>query len=127
MNFIRGPSQTATPLNAATTTQRIAIATPTAAQRPGFFRAGAATGIVAAVFPDDSFREQVQAYAARLAANAPMGMTNSKRLLVESMENSLATQLKRELTLIRQCFQSEDVREGMLAFAEKRQPVFRGR
>jgi 2-(1,2-epoxy-1,2-dihydrophenyl)acetyl-CoA isomerase len=86
-----------------------------------------AAGMVAAVFPDDEFRAQAQAYAARLAANAPMGMTNSKRLLAESMENSLATQLKRELTLIRQCFQSEDVKEGMRAFAEKRQPVFRGR
>ena len=84
-------------------------------------------GMVSAVFPADRFREEAQAYAARLAASAPLSMTNCKRLLVEALENSLPTQLKRELTLIRQCFQSEDVQEGMRAFAEKRQPVFVGR
>jgi 2-(1,2-epoxy-1,2-dihydrophenyl)acetyl-CoA isomerase len=86
-----------------------------------------ALGITAAVYPDESFREDAHAYAARLAANAPIGMTNSKRLLVESLANPLHTQLRRELTLIRQCFATEDVREGVRAFTEKRQPVFQGR
>jgi 2-(1,2-epoxy-1,2-dihydrophenyl)acetyl-CoA isomerase len=84
-------------------------------------------GIVANVYPDESFREQAQTYAARLAQNAPIGMTNCKRLLAESFANSLPTQLRRELTLIRQCFGTEDVEEGMRAFAEKRTPVFQGR
>lgn len=84
-------------------------------------------GLVAAMYSDDEFRAQAQLYAAKLAANAPMGMTNTKRLLAESYVNSLPTQLKRELTLIRECFQSEDVQEGLRAFAEKRQPIFTGR
>lgn len=83
-------------------------------------------GLVAAIYPAETFRDEAQAYAARLAANAPMGMTNSKRLLAQSYANPLATQLRTELTLIKQCFQSEDVKEGLRAFAEKRQPVFQG-
>ncbi len=77
--------------------------------------------------PDDTFRQDAHTYAAGLAANAPIGMTNSKRLIRESLDNPVHTQLKRELTLIRAGFQTEDVTEGMRAFAEKRQPVFRGR
>jgi 2-(1,2-epoxy-1,2-dihydrophenyl)acetyl-CoA isomerase len=84
-------------------------------------------GIVAAVYPADTFTKDAHAYAARLAANAPMSMANGKRLLAESLSSPLSTQLKRELTLIRQCFASEDVQEGMRAFVEKRAPVFRGR
>lgn len=84
-------------------------------------------GLVAAVYPDATFAAEAHAYAARIAANAPIGMTNSKRLLVESLDNPLATQLKRELTLIRQCFASEDFQEGLKAFFERRPAVFRGR
>ena len=84
-------------------------------------------GLTAAVYPAESFREEAQTYAARLAANAPIGMTNCKRLLAESLTSTLPTQLKRELSLIHEAFRSEDVAEGLRAFAEKRQPVFQGR
>ncbi len=85
-----------------------------------------AIGLVAAVYPDDEFREAVHRYAAGIAAGAPIGLAHSKRLLVESLGNSLPTQLRRELTLIRQCFASEDFQEGLRAFAERRAPEFRG-
>jgi 2-(1,2-epoxy-1,2-dihydrophenyl)acetyl-CoA isomerase len=84
-------------------------------------------GIVAAVYPDESFREDAHAYAARLAANAPVGMGYAKKLLAQTLVNPLATQLQLELNAIGKCFQTEDVKEGLRAFSEKRQPVFSGR
>ena len=84
-------------------------------------------GLVAAVYPDARFREEVARYAADLAARAPIGVMNTKRLLASAFVNSLETQLKLELQLIGQCFATEDAAEGMRAFAEKRQPVFTGR
>lgn len=85
------------------------------------------TGIATAVYPDESFREDAHAYAARLAANAPIGMTYSKRLLAQSPENALPAQLRIELNLIGRAFQTEDVKEALAAFTEKRAPVFQGR
>lgn len=86
-----------------------------------------AIGLVAAVYPDTEFREQAHAYVAHLAANAPLGMANSKKLLAQSLENPFESQLRLEVQFIRQGFQTEDVREGLSAFAEKRKPVFQGR
>jgi enoyl-CoA hydratase/carnithine racemase len=54
-------------------------------------------------------------------------MTLTKRLLATSTTSDLATQLKRELSYIAQCFQTEDVGEAMRAFQEKRPPNFKGK
>ena len=84
-------------------------------------------GLVAHVYPAESFREDAHAYAASIARNAPIGLVQSKRLLAQSLTNPLLTQLKQEMQLIRAAFQTEDVKEAVRAFAEKRQPTFRGR
>jgi len=54
-------------------------------------------------------------------------MTYAKRLLVQSMTSDLPAMLRAELVNIHVCFQTEDVKEGMLAFTEKRQSQFSGR
>jgi 2-(1,2-epoxy-1,2-dihydrophenyl)acetyl-CoA isomerase len=84
-------------------------------------------GLAAHVFPRESFREDVAGYAAEFAAGPPIGMTYAKRLLVQSTTADLTTMLRAELVNIRRCFQTEDVQEGMRAFAEKRTAVFKGR
>ena len=84
------------------------------------------TGLAAAAYPVEQFAASVAAYAAQLAAGAPLALARSKRLLLASWEASLDAQLRSELQEIAQCFASADVREAMAAFAEKRAPVFRG-
>jgi 2-(1,2-epoxy-1,2-dihydrophenyl)acetyl-CoA isomerase len=60
------------------------------------------------------------------AAGPPLAFALSKRLLLASAEASLDQQLREELTHIKSCFASADVREAMAAFREKRVPEFRG-
>lgn len=83
-------------------------------------------GLVNGIFPDEEFRERVMNFARELAAGPPIAMTFSKRLLAASPEADLTSILKQEFALIKQCFGTKDVQEGVRAFAEKRKPVFRG-
>jgi 2-(1,2-epoxy-1,2-dihydrophenyl)acetyl-CoA isomerase len=84
-------------------------------------------GLVARLFPAEGFREKVADYAAEVAAGAPVAMTYAKRLLAQSVTADLPSILRDELISIHRCFETEDVREGMQAFAEKRAPRFWGR
>ena len=83
-------------------------------------------GLAARVLPDAGFATAVAAYAAGLAAGAPLAHALGKRLLVQSFDTALAAQLRDELVHIKSCFTSDDVREAMSAFREKRAPRFEG-
>jgi 2-(1,2-epoxy-1,2-dihydrophenyl)acetyl-CoA isomerase len=79
------------------------------------------------VMSDDAFPEHAIEYAERLAGGPPTALALTKRLLTNSLDTSLETQLERELAYIKTCFASKDVAEAMSAFTEKRRPDFRGR
>lgn len=83
-------------------------------------------GLVSHVWEADLFESEVTTYARRLAAGPPLAFALSKRLLLASAEASLDQQLREELTHIKSCFASADVREAMAAFREKRVPEFSG-
>jgi 2-(1,2-epoxy-1,2-dihydrophenyl)acetyl-CoA isomerase len=51
----------------------------------------------------------------------------SKRLLNRSLESDIDTSLEEEGLAVSLVTQSEDMKEGMMAFAEKRSPKFSGR
>jgi enoyl-CoA hydratase/carnithine racemase len=67
--------------------------------------------------------------AGELAANAPLSMRGNKRILRALIDagSPLDSDLERGLIALREaCFHSEDLREGVRAFGEKRRPRWRG-
>ncbi len=65
--------------------------------------------------------------AATIAANGPLALAGSKRILRESRDWSQSEAFERQASIWQPIFASEDAREGATAFAEKRAPVWQGR
>lgn len=61
-----------------------------------------------------------------VAANGPMALAASKRVVQESSDWSQAEMFERQAAITDQVFVSQDAREGATAFAEKRKPVWMG-
>ncbi len=86
-------------------------------------------GLVHEVHPAAEIEAVSLDRAEAIAANAPLAMTGNKHA-IETLARfpRLSPRQEEELVeLRRSCFSSEDFREGIRAFAEKRDPVWRGR
>ena len=83
----------------------------------------------AVVLPSDIEEESLD-WAEELAANAPLSVRGNKRVIRELLRAGagLDPDIERELIELRRaCFASEDMREGVRAFAEKRPARWRGK
>lgn len=84
-------------------------------------------GIVNKVFPGESVLEEAKAYALKLANGPSKALAYIKRCVYEGVEQPLADGLMLERELIAELFRSEDAREGLTAFVEKRKAEFKGK
>jgi enoyl-CoA hydratase/carnithine racemase len=83
-------------------------------------------GLVSRVVPPDELLPAANALAARMAANPGHAVRLAKRLLRESLHTRLDTLLEMAAAFQALAHQTDDHREAVAAFLEKRPPVFKG-
>lgn len=81
-------------------------------------------GLLTALAPEGGARDAALELAAAIAANAPLAVAVSKRVIRESPDWPLDEKFERQRPLINPIRNSNDAKEGARAFAEKRSPVW---
>ncbi len=84
-------------------------------------------GLVTRVVPADQLDETVDKLARRLADGPPRALAYTKKAIRRSLDYTMEGEFDYEIFAQVQCLQSEDHREGLAAFREKRKPVFTGK
>jgi enoyl-CoA hydratase len=84
-------------------------------------------GLVNRVVPVEVMMEETKRLAREIATKAPAALRLAKEAIVKAQETTLETGLEFERESFYVLFATEDKAEGMRAFKEKRQPVFRGK
>ncbi len=84
-------------------------------------------GIVNRVVPDEELDDFVGEWAGRLAAGPPIALQMTKRMITSAFSSSFSEALHWEAMAQTVTTGTEDTREAIQAFFEKRDPVFRGR
>jgi enoyl-CoA hydratase len=84
-------------------------------------------GLVSAVYPAEELLERTFEAAAALAQKSPVALSAAKDAANRALQGDLGAGLSYEAILFAALFATEDQKEGMRAFTEKRAPDFKGR
>lgn len=83
-------------------------------------------GLANKAFPEEQLLERTMEVAAKIAAKSPIAMKAALQMLQYSKHDTYFEGVKAEAESFGTVFVSEDAKEGIAAFLEKRQPVFKG-
>jgi enoyl-CoA hydratase len=84
-------------------------------------------GLVSAVYPREELLDRALETAAALAKKSPVAFSAAKDAANRALQGDLGTGLSYEAILFSALFGTEDQKEGMTAFSDKREPRFEGR
>jgi enoyl-CoA hydratase len=77
-------------------------------------------GLVSAVYPSENLMAEALKMANKIASNAPIAIRNIKKAVNEGLDLRIEDAINLEVDLFSACFATEDQKEGMSAFFEKR-------
>lgn len=84
-------------------------------------------GLVDKVFSADTFKQETMEYANQLAKKAPLAVQSILKGMITGIEKGIEEGLKVDRECSEMLAKTEDAAEGFMAFAQKREPVFKGR
>ena len=84
-------------------------------------------GLVNQAAPADKLEETVEALIAKLVDKPPLALAAMKIVVNRGMESSLESALELEAQVVRGLEATEDFKESMAAFSEKRKPIYKGK
>jgi len=84
-------------------------------------------GLVNTVVPDAALVDETRALAQEIAANAPLAVQASKRMMRMGLAEDFDEHVDRVYLQLLPLFRTKDFQEGMMSFLEKRPPTFEGR
>jgi enoyl-CoA hydratase/carnithine racemase len=84
-------------------------------------------GLVNRVVPHDGFEKEVRAFAEEIAANAPLAVQATKRMMRLGLDDTFESNVHQVYLQLLPLFRTRDFQEGLRAFLERRPPRFEGR
>lgn len=81
-------------------------------------------GLVEEVVEQDELHEHVRLFAEKMAKQSPVALGHAKRAVQAAWDLPLADGLRREIDIFMEAFVSDDAREGITAFLERRPPEY---
>ena len=84
-------------------------------------------GLVSHIVPADSVMEEARKLATEIAGNAPLAVQAAKRLMRMGYNEPFPEHVHHVFLQLMALMKTDDIKEGMIAFLEKRKPLFKGR